>query len=144
MVLVNMIEMEVKVSGGATLSRTPTAISLNKSLGIMLASYTRALNKRNNTSGSIFRSKTKAECVNCPNGITPSFIMDNSITKINTVKPEEQYPKVCFDYIHANPVKAKLVKNINDWPFSSASDYAGIRDGKLVNKQVAYKYIGRF
>jgi len=33
------------------------------------------------------------------------------------------------------------VKNIIDWQFSSAKDYAGIRDGELVNKDVAYKYV---
>jgi putative transposase len=54
--------------------------------------------------------------------------------------PEKEYPQVCFHYIHKNPVKAKLVKQETDWEFSSASDYAGIRNGKLINKEVAKQY----
>ncbi|MDA3778747.1 MAG: hypothetical protein PF487_00705, partial [Bacteroidales bacterium] len=48
--------------------------------------------------------------------------------------------QVCFNYIHQNPVKAGLVKNAVDWEFSSAVDYAGLRDGKLVNKPLAKEY----
>ena len=55
--------------------------------------------------------------------------------------PEKQYPQIYFDYIHKNPVKAKLVKNDIDWEFSSAIDYAGIRNGNLINKQVVKGYI---
>jgi putative transposase len=60
MVLVNYARLPER--GGATSSRTPTkTVSLNHSIGILLASYTRAINKQNNTSGSLFRQKTKAE-----------------------------------------------------------------------------------
>ena len=31
--------------------------------------------------------------------------------------------------------------HIIDWEFSSAKDYAGIRNGKLINKKVAAKYV---
>ena len=129
-------------SGGATSSRTPTkTISFNHSLGIMLASYTRAINKQNNTSGSLFRGKTKAECLNCPNGIAPSFIIKNGITQINSTNPEKEYPQICFNYIHQNPVKANLVEKETEWAFSSAKDYSGLRNGKLVNKPVADEYL---
>jgi len=111
--------------------------TFNDSIGIMLRSYTRAINKQENFSGKLFREKTKAECINCPKGVTPSFI--NS--KINIQNPEKQYPQVCFDYIHQNPVKAKLVDNELDWEFSSAKDFANVRNGKLVNKEVAFQYI---
>jgi putative transposase len=122
-------------------SQTLTGQTLNESIGIMLRSYTRAINKQENRTGSLFKEHTKAECINCPNGITPSFIVESGITKINIQNPEEQYPQICFDYIHQNPVKAKLVKNITDWQFSSAMDYAGIRDGKLVDKEIAHRYV---
>lgn len=105
----------------------------------MLRSYTRAINKQENFSGKLFRKSTKAECVNCPNGITPSFITKNGITKIN-IQDQVQYSQVCFDYIHQNPVKANLVNNTIDWEFSSAVDYAGSRDGKLINKKVVKEY----
>jgi putative transposase len=55
--------------------------------------------------------------------------------------PEKEYPQVCFNYIHQNPIKAKMVKLETDWEFSSASDYAGRRNGKLIKKEVAKQYI---
>ena len=113
---------------------------LTDSIAIMLRSYTRAINKQENLSGSLFRSHTKAECINCPNGITPSFITKNGITQINNEQIERQYPQVCFNYIHNNPVKAKLVKTSIDWEFSSAIDYAGLRNGKLINIKRAKDY----
>jgi len=106
----------------------------------MLRSYTRAVNKQENFSGSLFKAHSKSECVNCPTGITPSFISENGYTKIKDHNPENQYPEICFNYIHQNPVKAGLVNKDTDWEFSSAQDYAGIRNGKLVNKSLAKKF----
>ena len=129
---------------GATQSRAPSItskkISLNQSLGIIQSSYTKAINKQESMTGSLFRKRTKAECVNCPDGITPSFITKNEITQINIIQPEKQYPKICFDYIHKNPTKAKLVKQNTDWEFSSAKDYYGNRKGKLINRIKAEEY----
>jgi putative transposase len=115
--------------------------TINFSIGIMLRSYTNAINMQENRSGALFRRKTKAECLNCPNGITPSFITKSGITEINMVTSEKQYPQVCFNYIHQNPIKANLVNSAVDWEFSSAVDYAGKRNGKLIDKTVARKYI---
>ena len=115
--------------------------TINNSIGIMLRAYTNAINKQEKRSGALFRRKTKAECINCPNGITPSFINESGITKINITQPEKQYPQICFNYIHQNPVKAKLVKNAADWEYSSAIDYADLRNGKLVNKEIAKEYV---
>ena len=33
--------------------------------------------------------------------------------------------KICFNYIHYNPVKAGLVKNPEDWEFSSFNELKG-------------------
>jgi putative transposase len=132
---------------GFTLSKTLTkgttekTRTFNESIGIMLRNYTRAINKQKGFSGSLFRAKTKAECVNCKKGITPAFITQNGITLINNQTIENQYPQVCFDYIHQNPVKANLVKTETDWEFSSAIDYTNLRAGKLINKEVAKNYI---
>lgn len=46
----------------------------------------------------------------------------------------------CFDYIHNNPTKAKLVKQNNDWESSPARDYANLRNGNLINKSIAIEY----
>ncbi|NOX47286.1 MAG: hypothetical protein GXO89_09955 [Chlorobi bacterium] len=115
--------------------------TINDSIGIMLRSYTQAINKQNHTTGKLIREKTKAECVNCYSGITPSFIAKNIVSKYNDKNPEQQYPQICFDYIHQNPVKAGFVKNAVDWEFSSAKDYSGLRNGKLINREVAAKYV---
>ncbi len=148
MVLVNEVEIDESVIGGATSSRTPNTppnmISLNKSIGILLSSYTRAINKQEKTTGTLFRQKTKAECINCPEGISPSFIVSGGVTQINVELPEQQYPQICFNYIHQNPVKAGLVKNPEEWEYSSAPVYAGLRDGNLVNKEITKEYITKW
>jgi len=115
--------------------------SLSNSIAIMLRSYTRAINKQNNQTGSLFRPHTKAECVNCPNGITPNFINKQGGAQINISIPEREYPQICFDYIHKNPTRAKLVQRNEDWEFSSAQDYLGLRNGKLINKELAKEYV---
>lgn len=133
--------------GGATLSRTPTIpeapaqnSDLNKAIGILLASYTRAINKQQNRSGSLFRSNTKAECITKVSNITPSFYNTEFGASMHTNHPEDEYPQVCFNYIHLNPVKDSLVKQAEDWEFSSYRDYFGLRNGKLVEKDCAKRY----
>ena len=141
MVLVNNIELGVNAKGFASSEAlVKNKRSFNFSIGLLLRSYTNAINKQENRSGSLFRKETKAECVNCINSIEPSFITKSGITQINILQPERQYPKICFDYIHRNPTKAKLVKQNTDWEFSSAQDYANIRNGKLINKTKAKEY----
>ncbi len=143
MVLVREVELSQGLSQGLTSSQTLTAKqrTFNDSIGIMLRTYTRAVNKQEGFSGAMFRKETKAECVNCYSGIDLSFVTKNILSTYNNKNPEQQYPQVCFDYIHQNPVKAGLVENAVDWEFSSAMDYAGLRNGKLVNMEVAGKYV---
>ncbi len=142
MVLVKFEELSL-ASLGVTQSHTETDKyrSINNSIGIMLRSYTRAINKQTNRSGKLFREATKAECINCPKGISPAWFTDNGISRINISIPEKEYPQICFEYIHQNPVKAGLVKKMEDWEFSSAQDYAGIRNGKITNMKKANEYI---
>ncbi|MCD4834432.1 MAG: hypothetical protein K8R31_11595 [Bacteroidales bacterium] len=140
MVLVNEVSLPVS-SLGVSSRHTETEKTLNDSIGIMLMGYTKALNKQQNRTGKLFREKTKAECINCPNGITPSFYKTEFSTQVQVDNPEFQYPQACFSYIHQNPVKAGLVKIETVWEFSSAQDYAGIRNGILINKEVAKKYV---
>jgi putative transposase len=107
----------------------------------MLRSYTRAINKQENFTGSLFRKETKAECVNCPKGLAPAYLTKDGITKINVENPQKQYPQICFNYIHQNPLKAGLVNNPVEWEFSSAPEYAGLRNWELVNKNIAAEYV---
>ena len=75
-----------------------------KNIGVMLSSYTRALNKRFDRHGSLFQHHTNA-------------------TEING---SDQLEIVCH-YIHQNPVRASLVTGMEEWSFSSYQDIAGLR-----------------
>lgn len=114
--------------------------TLNYSIGMMLSSYTQIVNKQQKRSGSLFRPNTKSECITTCNGITPSFFNTNDGTFLNIHLSEKEYPKVCFDYIHNNPVKAGLVKNPEDWEFSSFRDVYGLRNGNLINRERIEEY----
>jgi putative transposase len=94
-------------------------------VGIMLSSYTQAINKQNNTTGSLFQQKTKAKilCAEVNGGI-------------------ENYIENCFFYIHRNPLAAGLVKNLNEWIYSSYLDYIGQRNGTLCNRSLFFKHSG--
>ena len=83
---------------------------LTRKIGTLLSSYTRAINKKQNRTGSLFQQKTKAKC-----------LIDN----------DEHYPKICFHYIHQNPLKANLVDKLENWEYSSFKDYTGLRKGEL-------------
>jgi len=128
MIYVHTTEVDSEgVTPSDALTKTKT---LNESIGVLLRSYTRAINKQEDSTGSVFRKETKAQCLTKINGITPTFFG----SQINVRIPEEEYPQVCFDYIHQNPVNANLVKLPEEWEFSSYADYCGIRNGKLINR----------
>jgi putative transposase len=109
-------------------------VTLNHSIGVLLRSYTRAINAQENRTGSLFRKKTKAICLNEINGISSHWYTSFGVTFMKVDIPEYQYPQVCFNYIHSNPVKAGLVTRAEDWEFSSYIDLVGMRDGTLVNR----------
>ncbi|MEN6492894.1 MAG: hypothetical protein ABFD16_01265 [Thermoguttaceae bacterium] len=48
----------------------------------------------------------------------------------NLFEPDAIHAEV--EYIHANPVRRGLVARAEDWPWSSAAWYAGVRDVRLV------------
>ncbi len=125
--------LEVKPS----LSKTR---SLNGSIGIMLRSYSRAIQKQRKTTGSLFQKATKARCLTQTDGISPAWFQTKYGAMIHVDYPEKAYSQVCFDYIHANPVKDMLVSEMEEWEFSSARDYAGLRNGTLVNKKRAQEF----
>ncbi len=139
MVLVKEEEIPISSSDTMTLSHRITKRTINDSIAIMLRSYTRAINKQENFKGSLFKAHTKAECINCFKGNSLSFI-SNKMTPSHLIT-EKQYPQVCFNYIHQNPVKAKLVKKETDWEFSSARTYDNLKNKELINREVALKYI---
>lgn len=86
----------------------------------LLQTYTKAINKQNNTTGSLFQQNTKSKCLS---------------------EGSKSYDHTCLHYIHQNPMKAKLVKKMEDWPYSSFRDYCGLRNGTLCNKELAVKLL---
>jgi putative transposase len=139
MVYVHRLSLEIseQVTETHRLSKTRT---LNDSTSILLRSYTRAIQKQENITGSIFQHRTKAVCLTDVTGISPAWFHSNYGTIINITDPEKEYPQVCFNYIHQNPIKARLVKNPEDWEFSSYPDYSGLRRGKLINRERAAEF----
>jgi len=99
---------------------------LSYRIGMLLSSYSQAINKQNGTSGSLFQQKTKAKSL---------FVKDAG-------KEQEDYIINCMHYIHQNAWKAGLVKKIEDWKYSSFPDYCGFRNGTLCNKQLLIELTG--
>jgi putative transposase len=106
--------------------------NLSHAIGTLLSSYTRAINKQQNRSGSLFRKETKSK-----SGIIDGFITINGQHKNLFFKPDNNYAATCFHYIHQNPVKANLSRTPEDWQYSSARDFAGLRNGTLCNQELA-------
>ena len=95
--------------------------SLQNGFRNLISGYTQAINRQENQSGSIFRKRTKFKLLDDEKG---------------------DYPFICFNYIHQNPLVAGLVSKMEDWEFSSFSDYAGFRNGNLCNQELARKLLG--
>ncbi|HMC98715.1 MAG TPA: hypothetical protein VKH37_01130 [Ferruginibacter sp.] len=110
--MVHANELTIKL-----VKQTPLEINaLTEGIRLLLSSYTNGINRQNNRTGSLFQQKTKMKCID-----------DGS----------RHYGYTAFQYIHQNPVRAGLVKKLEDWEFSSFRDYAGFRDGTLCNKELA-------
>jgi putative transposase len=125
----------------ADLNDRPThKTTINKSIGTLESSYTRAINIQEDRSGSLFRIHTHAECLTKTDLHTPSFFNTSGGTLINQHFAEKEYPQICFNYIHNNPVKSGLVKYAEDWEFSSYPDYCGLRNGQLINRKRAEEF----
>ena len=95
--------------------------ALNQGLAILLRSYAQAINKQENRVGSLFQQKTKAK---------------------NLQGENQRYPFVCFQYIHQNPLRARIIEKMERWEFSSFCDYAGFRNGTLCNRRLAFQLLG--
>lgn len=91
----------------------------------LLSSYTKAINLEEKRVGSLFQQNSKAKC----------------LTALTNYK-NNNYGLICFNYIHQNPVASLLVKKMEDWEYSSFKDYAGIRNGTMCNKDIAYEIVG--
>ena len=114
--------------------------NLNDSIGLLLRTYTRAINKQENRTGSLFKPHTHAEYISDQKGMTSTSY--NNILRVEIAQniSEEEYPQICFNYIHFNPVKAKLVRLPEDWEFSSIRDYLALRNWNIINTERALSF----
>lgn len=85
-------------------------------IGKLLSSYSQAINKQNGTTGSLFQQKTKAKCVTPTGRDAPSVLTGGG----------NSYLLTCLHYIHQNPMKANLVRKMEDWQYSSFRGYMGM------------------
>ena len=92
--------------------------ALSEGIRMILSTYTQAINKQENRKGSLFTQNTKSKVV------------------MDAIK-NYYYAHTCFYYIHQNPLKANLVNQLEDWPYSSFLDYIGKRKGTLCNIDLA-------
>jgi putative transposase len=138
MVHINAVSVSVGVTPSAEQTSHPDTKNLrtfNDSIGIMLRSYTRAINNQEKRTGALFREETKANCLTQVNTPTRAYYVDKGVTSINIPHPEDQYPNICFNYINFNPIKDGIEKRNEDWEFSSYPDIVGLRNGKLISKE---------
>lgn len=106
--------------------------AISNQFAIALRSYTQAINKQNQWSGSLFRQRTKFK----PVELLPNLVDPTTHTSATLDSPTD-YLLTCFDYIHANPVKADLVYSPEEWPFSSYVEFSKKKDGGVCNIQLA-------
>jgi putative transposase len=76
------------------------SLKFTNALRTLLSSYTRALQKQEKFTGSLFQQNSKAK-------------------ELTT----NEYAASCFHYIHQNPFRARLTKKIEDWPYHSFNQY---------------------
>jgi putative transposase len=98
---------------------------LQNGFRVLQSSYANAINKQSSRTGSVFQQKTKFKLLNDGAG-------NHSYS--------DTYAEVCFHYIHQNPLKAGLVNKLEDWDFSSFSEYQST-GSTLCNKDLAFKLL---
>lgn len=85
----------------------------------LLSSYAKAINIQENRVGSLFTQNTHSK------------IISNKTNQALT----------CLMYIHQNPVRCGLVKNMGNWLYSSYRDYCGLRNGTICNRDLAFELL---
>ena len=140
--MIYVVDSEGFTSSEALTSRTEsedfttTDKTLNDSIGVLLRYYTRAVNIQQKRTGSLFREGTKAVELGSIESEKLKYQKRNANIAGIAQNLDEEQLQTCFGYIHKNPVKAGLAKQITDWEFSSACDITQIRKGSLINKKL--------
>ena len=107
-----------------------SSILLNDAIGYLENTYSQAINRYRQSTGTAFNGRCKAK-----NGWIDEFAAGTKANgKLDTrFMPGSGYAYRCFVYIHQNPVEPGLATQPEDWRYSSARDYAEMRKGTLCN-----------
>ncbi|MFZ4621188.1 MAG: transposase [Bacteroidota bacterium] len=92
-------------------------MQVQKKIGLLLSSYTKAINKRHSRQGSLFQPHSKAKEV---------F--------------DERYLLTLISYIHQNPIRSKLVARFSDWKYSSYREICELNDDSIVTSEFYKQY----
>ncbi len=92
--------------------------NISKFMSILMNSYTKYFNLKNDHSGRIFQGAYKSKLIT-----------------------DDKYLYSIIAYINLNPLKHKIVENINNWPYTSHHDIMSKISGVLVdNNDFINKY----
>jgi REP element-mobilizing transposase RayT len=94
------------------LLRQDGEIALSKFIGVLFNAYAQAVNKRQQRSGSLFKGRFH-------------HIL---------IERDEHLIHLCR-YIHLNPVRARLVHQPADWPYSNYLEWIDQRNGTLKDEK---------
>ena len=98
----------------------PINLFISKKFSNFFSSYTQAFNKQQSRTGSLFQKNFKRKEID-----------------------SEEYLYRVINYIHFNPVNAKLVRRIEDWEFSSYVDLISDHRSFLQKEEVLALYGNR-
>ena len=93
---------------------------LQRKIGTLQSSYTRAINIQEKRTGALFQPKCK-------------------VLEVST-----EHASVCFHYIHQNPLKAGLCRSLEAWGYSSFNEYLDSETyaKSICSREVAYHLLG--
>jgi REP element-mobilizing transposase RayT len=93
------------------LLRQETDQALSRFINLLFSTYVQALNIQQERTGTLFEGRFR--CIRVDNW---------------------EYLMCLCRYIHLNPVKARLVANPEDWPYSNYLEWVELRNGSLLDK----------
>lgn len=94
---------------------------ITQALTSFFLSYSKAINKSLKRTGPLFEGRFKAKLI-----------------------PENNYLLHLSRYIHLNPVRAGLVKQTDEWLFSSYKDYVDLNGDSFVKKDIILEQINNY
>jgi REP element-mobilizing transposase RayT len=96
---------------GPVFNQTGWTSQISRFISLLSNSYTKYFNLNKDHSGRIFQGPFKSKLVQ-----------------------DDNYLRVLIRYINLNPIKHKIVKKIEDWPYVSHHNYIGKEKYNLIDK----------